>query len=107
MRKISYGIGLLCAVFLLVFGFYASYRLFPGEEEKTGDSVEAENPMEPGYQIREEEGKLNVYTEEGELYETTEITWESLPRNIQEQVREGYVIRGKRALYGFLENYSS
>ena len=52
-------------------------------------------------------GRTRVYTEDGELYETTEILYASLPEKVRDRIREGYVIRGKQRLYGFLENYSS
>lgn len=104
MQKFSYAVGLFAVVFLLVFGFYASYRFFsPGIPE----SMETENSLEPVFEIREDEGMVTVYTENGELYETTQILYASLPEEIRNRIREGYVIRGKQRLYGFLENYSS
>ena len=104
MRKFSYAVGLFSVVFLLAFGFYASYRFFSGGSPR---SMETESSMEPEFEIREDEGMVTVYTEDGELYETTEILYPSLPEKVRDRIREGYVIRGKQRLYGFLENYSS
>ena len=104
MRKFSYAVGLFSVVFLLAFGFYASYRFFSGGSPI---SMETESSMEPEFEIREDEGMVTVYTEDGELYETTEILYASLPEKVRDRIREGYVIRGKQRLYGFLENYSS
>ncbi|MBS6733918.1 MAG: hypothetical protein KH275_01760 [Clostridiales bacterium] len=104
MRKFSYAVGLFSVVFLLAFGFYASYRFFSGDSPR---SMETESSMEPEFEIREDEGMVTVYTEDGELYETTEILYASLPEKVRDRIREGYVIRGKQRLYGFLENYSS
>ena len=104
MRKFSYAVGLFSVVFLLAFGFYASYRFFSGGSPR---SMETESSMEPEFEIREDEGMVTVYTEDGELCETTEILYASLPEKVRDRIREGYVIRGKQRLYGFLENYSS
>lgn len=104
MRNFSYSIGLFSVIFLLVFGFYASYRFFSPEVPET---LETETSLEPAFEIREEDGLVTVYTEDGELYETTQILYASLPEDVRSRVREGYVIRGKQRLYGFLENYSS
>lgn len=107
MQKISYGIGLICIIFLLVFGFYASYHLFFRNGPAQQETLETENSLEPVYEIREEQGSLTVYTSDGTLYETTDISLESLPGEVTEQIRNGLFIRGKQNLYGFLENYSS
>ena len=104
MRKFSYAVGLFSVVFLLAFGFYASYRFFSAEPPK---SMETENSLEPAFEIREDEGMVTVYTPDGKLYETTEILYASLPEQVRQKIRDGYVIRGKQRLYGFLENYSS
>lgn len=104
MRKFSYAVGLFSVIFLLVFGFYASYRFFAGN---VPESMETENSLEPAFEIREDEGLITVYTEDGQLYESTQILYASLPEEIRDRIREGYVIRGKQRLYGFLENYSS
>ena len=53
MRKFSYAVGLFSVVFLLAFGFYASYRFFSGGSPR---SMETESSMEPEFEIREDEG---------------------------------------------------
>ena len=45
--------------------------------------------------------------DDGTVYETTEISKDTLPPAVQEQISQGYVIKNSRELYSFLENFSS
>ncbi len=102
MRKLSYGIGLLLVVGLLMFGYYESYQL---HQEKI--AIETENQLEPAYRIGEENGHVAVYREDGVVYEYTDIELEMLPTEVADEVRRGITLENKKELYGFLENYSS
>ncbi|MBS6195771.1 MAG: hypothetical protein KH828_09340 [Clostridiales bacterium] len=108
MRKFSYGIGLFCTVFLLVFGFYMSYRYsFLRNDQKKPETMEAENPLQSSYHIGIEDGKVIVRLEDGSVYETTDISREMLPLSVQSRIEEGYILESKQELYSFLENFSS
>lgn len=107
MRKISYGIGLFCAAFLLAFGFYASYRHASHGDTPTPKSIETENSMTPVYHIRIADGRVVVFLDNGSIYETTDITWDMLPSSVQAGILKGYTLKSKQELYSFLENYSS
>lgn len=108
MRKISYGIGLFCTVFLLSFGFYLSYRhSFRHENQTEPETIEAENPMHSGYHIVIVQGKVVVQLDDGSIYETTDISREMLPASVQSEIAKGYVLENKQELYSFLENFSS
>ena len=41
------------------------------------------------------------------LYETTGISVDILPANLQEEIRAGKYVKSELELYSFLENYSS
>lgn len=133
MRKARYGIGLFLAAALLAWGYYGSFRLresredgsqqLQAAEQQRPPAAEEEAPAEPDsgeegakaadaevspcYLIKEEDGYLKVYLENGELYEDTGIRADRLPEWLRAQVRSGLAVEGSRGLYGFLENYSS
>ena len=80
MRKFSYAIGIFCTVFLLSLGFYASYQYGCSKDREYSDpALEAENPLSTSYYIQLEDGKVIVRLEDGTVYETTEISKETLP----------------------------
>ena len=70
----------MLSVFFLLFSsglrFLCQLPFFSGGSPR---SMETESSMEPEFEIREDEGMVTVYTEDGELYETTEILYASLP----------------------------
>ena len=108
MRKTVYGIGLLSVTLLLALGFYVSYRHNSSDMEPTSpQTVEAENAMQTRYHIGMHEGTIIVRLEDGSVFETTDITWDSLPASVQKDIADGYVLESKQELYSFLENYSS
>lgn len=108
MKKFSYSIGFFFAVFLLGLGFYASYQYSCSNDSDITDPVlEAENPLHSDYHIKIEEDKVIVLLDDGTVYETTEISKDTLPPAVQEQISQGYVIKNSRELYSFLENFSS
>lgn len=108
MQKISYGIGLFSIVFLLIFGFYMSYRhAFLQEQETKPETIEAENPMHSSYHIAIEDEKVVVLLDDGSVYETTDIPAGMLPESIRSRIQKGYVLESKQELYSFLENFSS
>lgn len=102
MRNLSYGIGFLLVVALLVFGYYESYQL---HQDKV--AIETEQRLEPSYRICEENGHVAVYREDGMVYEYTDIKLETLPLEVADEIRRGITLEDKKELYGFLENYSS
>lgn len=108
MRKLSYGIGLFAAVFLLTAGFLFSYRYSENRKKiQEPETMEAENPLQTKYYIQVEDGKVIVRLEDGRVYETTDISWELLPKTVQEEITKGYVLENRQELYSFLENFSS
>lgn len=108
MRKTVYGIGLLTVTLLLALGFYVSYRYnISSTEPISPQTVEAENTMQTRYHIGIHEGTIIVRLEDGSVFETTDITWDSLPASVQKDIADGYVLESKQELYCFLENYSS
>lgn len=108
MRKFAYGIGLLCSALMISMGFYASYRYNTAHQiENEEQALEAENPLRSSYHIKIHEGKVVVRLDDGSIYETTDISWDSLPETVQDEIENGYTLESQQELYSFLENYSS
>ncbi len=71
------------------------------------DSVQAE-AEEFLYYIMEEGGQVVVrYSDRTTLYEDTNISVDSLPPELQEELKRGKGVTEEGELYDFLENYSS
>lgn len=108
MRKFAYGIGLLCSVLMISLGFYASYRYDASHQIKEDEqTLEVENPLRSSYHIGIHEGKVIVRLDDGSTYETTDISWDSLPETVKNEIEDGYILESQQELYSFLENYSS
>lgn len=111
---------------LLFVGYYYSYdytmpRIDPaavsgnGEEPKADEQVNsmqivdaAENEPAAGYYICLKGGQIVVYEADRKtIFEYTDIVYDGLPEDLQEEIAEGKYIADQKALYSFLENYSS
>ena len=120
LMKKRYSIGFFAAFFLIIsllaIGYQLSYQYrMDKQEAKTVEeentqfiSTKGETTKNEGYYLKELHGYVAVYLSDGEtLYELTEISCSSLPKEVQEAVRTGKYVETTRELYGFLENYSS
>lgn len=60
------------------------------------------------YYIFVENGYLNIYLEDKKtLYDYTDIKLESLPENIRQEIMAGKRVESQKALYEFLQTYTS
>ncbi len=60
------------------------------------------------YYLMEVNGYVVVYLSDKKTpYEYTDIKCDGLPSEMQEEIRNGKYMEDAKALYGFLENYSS
>lgn len=67
-----------------------------------------EKPAETTYVLTVADGYLEVYiAQTGVHYMETEIAYELLPEQVQQQIDEGKYFESEEALLEFLENYSS
>ena len=108
MRKFMYGISLFFFEGILFWGYYVSYEHKKSDSDIITDhTVEAESVIYPEYHIDIHEGKVIVYLKDGSVYETTDITWEHLPQEMQSKIEDGYILYSAQELYNFLEAYSS
>lgn len=117
MKKVRYGIGFLCAAAVLAWGYGKSFHLSEEKRQKElieqkmqqreGQFLAAEGNLTVRYVVREENGYVNVYLEDGTLYEVTGIRTDSFPGALRVELENGKTLEGSRALYSFLENYSS
>lgn len=122
--KNKYGIGFLLFLILVVFGITCAYQLslnkgkrelqaeIKAEEQaaKEATSVAADGQAlkEDCYYLKALNGYVVVYlSDKKTAYEYTDITLESLPETLQEEIKNGKYIETSEVLYGFLENYSS
>ena len=110
MRR-KYSIGFLMGAFLLSVLYCISDAYFL---EKTQEEPRAREVTFSGdervyeYYLLEENGVINVYLGDRQtLFEKTSIRLSQLPEEIREEVQRGKPVEDKKALYSFLENYSS
>ena len=72
--------------------------------EETG----SEEPAKFRFFIKEADGLVNIYREDGTtLYETTDIPVSLLPEALRQEISAGKGVTTEQELYDFLENYSS
>lgn len=72
--------------------------------EETG----SEEPAKFRFFIKEADGLVNIYREDGTtLYETTDIPVSLLPEALRQEIQAGKGVATEQELYDFLENYSS
>ena len=103
MRRFSYVLIVCSCLFLLTAGYYFSYQLGNSDqpEIQPPTTQETEQILQPSYLIRIVDGKVVIQHSDGSVYETTEISEESLP------IQKEYRLNSRQELYSFLENYSS
>lgn len=121
--RTRYSIGLLIASVLMVLLISAGYRAghqYAREkhaqqlevQERTpvtsSANTEAEAVKDDGFYLMILNGYVTVYLGDKQtIYEYTDITADSLPENIAEEIRETKYVETAEELYSFLENYSS
>lgn len=124
MKKFSISIFVLCL--LLFAGYYFSYQYHfqrtqnmaenteeDESAEKRVDSINITNeaeaaPKTEGYYVCIKNGFVIVYeADKSTVYEYTDIIYDGLPEDLQEEIAEGKYMKDLKELYGFLENYSS
>lgn len=121
--RTRYSIGLLIASVLMVLLISAGYRAghqYAREkhaqqlevQERTpvtsSANTEAEAVKDNGFYLMILNGYVTVYLGDKQtIYEYTDITADSLPENIAEEIRETKYVETAEELYSFLENYSS
>ena len=68
----------------------------------------SEESAEFRFFIKEADGLVNIYREDGTtLYETTDIPVSLLPEALRQEISAGKGVATEQELYDFLENYSS
>lgn len=110
MRRISYIIITGSCLFLIIYGYFFSYHLKDStnpQPHKAQQAEEAEHILTPSYLIQISDGNVIIRYPDGSVYETTNISEESLPDAVREKIRKEYRLNSRQELYSFLENYSS
>lgn len=86
----------------------------PGEETKAATpdpatvAADGQALKEDCYYLMEVNGYVVVYLSDKKTpYEYTDIKCDGLPSEMQNEIRNGKYMEDAKALYGFLENYSS
>ena len=71
-------------------------------------SAKGESVSDDAYYLKELHGYVAVYLQDGTtLYETTSLSVNNLPDEVQQDLKNGIYLKSAEELYGFLENYSS
>lgn len=107
----------LVLIILVCFAYTFSYQLGASkapeteavETEALASAANAGNPQKLyKYYLVEENGTITVYQDDKEtLFEYTTIQIDTLPENLQIEIKHGKFLEGDKELYDFLENYSS
>lgn len=119
--KTKYRIGFFMAVFLFVsllgIGYQISYHYVSDKQQAESKELEEETESittkaivekNEGFYLYELHGYVAVYLYDREtIYELTDISMDSLPSDVKNEVEKGKYIQTAKELYGFLENYSS
>ncbi|GFI50895.1 hypothetical protein AALB51_04685 [Lachnospiraceae bacterium 62-26] len=128
--KTKYSIGffavMVIALTLVTGAYQLSYR--QAKERLETKTAEETKPREPAvtvqeptavaadgqalkdgcYYLMEVNGYVVVYMSDKKTpYEYTDIKCDGLPSEMQEEIKNGKYMEDAKALYGFLENYSS
>ena len=119
--KMRYRIGFFMALFLFIsllgIGYQLSYQYVADkhqtesqELEKKTESITTKGTAEKneGFYLCDLHGYVAVYLyDQATIYEFTDISLDSLPSEVQKEIKNGKYIQTENELYGFLENYSS
>ena len=115
MKK--YMIGFFSVLFLitgcLIAGYQVSYNNLLENEKNDSiqtrrSSAKGESVSDDAYYLKELHGYVAVYLQDGTtLYETTSLSVNNLPDEVQQDLKNGIYLKSAEELYGFLENYSS
>lgn len=121
--KNKYGIGLFAIALILILliscAYQYTFQLAKEREEKERKaemaaeeyaSVAADGQALKAdcYYLMEENGYIVVYlSDKKTAYEYTDISYDRLPANLRNEIRNGKYVGSQDELYGFLENYSS
>lgn len=119
----KYRIGVYALSVLLCVLYCTSYRSFLEEKDPSPETEAVTEMPQPipaktvnnqkdqkvyTYYLGELEGYVAVYKSDQEtLYEMTSIRVDSLPQELQEEIRLKKGLADEHELYSFLENYSS
>ncbi|MCI9216846.1 hypothetical protein AALA78_07490 [Lachnospiraceae bacterium 42-17] len=124
--KNKYAIGFIVlsvtAILIITCAYQLSYYRAKERAQEARIKTEKEPAMEPEetipteggalkedcYYLMEVNGYIVVYLSDKKTpYEYTDILFDELPEKLREEIRNGKYIEDTKALYGFLENYSS
>lgn len=130
--RLKYGIGFFAVMILSLMLITGAYQLsYQHAKERAEMKVAEEKKPEPQepvitaqepasvaadgqalkedcYYLMDENGYVVVYLSDKKTpYEYTDIKCDGLPAEMQEEIRNGKYMEDAKALYGFLENYSS
>ena len=118
MKK-KYCIGFFVALFVFVsllgIGYQVSYqyvmdrqKMRQEEEQKRSVAVKGTAEKNEGYYLAELHGYVVVYlSDQSTIYEFTDIVFDTLPKEVQTNVKQKKYVKTEEELYAFLENYSS
>ena len=130
--RLKYGIGFFAVMILSLMLITGAYQLsYQHAKERAEMKVAEEKKPEPQepvitaqepasvaadgqalkedcYYLMDVNGYVVVYLSDKKTpYEYTDIQCDGLPAEMQEEIRNGKYMEDAKALYGFLENYSS
>lgn len=83
-------------------------RVEESQKEDAAVAADGQALKEDCYYLMEVNGYIVVYLSDKKTpYEYTDIKYDDLPAELQDEIRNGKYVEDAKSLYGFLENYSS
>lgn len=103
----KYSIGFLIGIVILIILFIVGYKISYNHAIEHYHNIEEDNYSDYNFVLKDKEGYITVYQDDGRVYEYTSISSSDLPETIQEDLKIGIGVDNIGEVYGFLENYSS
>ena len=103
----KYSIGFLICILIFIVFLMVGYKISYNKALERNDYMEQEIHSDYSYVLKEKEGYITVYQQDGQVYEYTSILISDLPQSIQKELKTGIEAENLAEVYGFLENYSS
>lgn len=105
-------LGAVIVVIVAAWGCAMALRLIDTIEDQQDYHKSAPQLMHPTtesktFYLKMNQDMVEIYTEDGRLYDYAGIKMELLPPEILEELKTGMYIRGEEDLYDFLQAYSS
>ena len=103
----KYSIGFIIGMIIFIALIFVGYKLSYNHAIERNEEIQEQMIFDNQFVIKNKEGYVTVYKNNGQVYEYTSLLCLDLPISIQEDLKNGIIVDNIGEVYGFLENYSS